>query len=426
MGVRNGIYKPAEFHGRGAKIVNMGELFAYPRLRAVPMRRIELNGNELERFGLQKHDLLFARRSLVAEGAGKCSIVMDVDGPTVFESSIIRARPDPSKANPIFLYYLWSSPLGAHLLGTIRRQVAVAGVTGKDLEQLEFPLPPISEQETIASVLGALDDKIEHNRKTAQELLHLAHAIFRAWFVDFEPVAAKAAGATSFPSMPHGVFDVLPTGFVDSDIGPVPEGWEVGRVGNLAELSKTQINPQNYPEEMFEHFSIPAFDAGMLPVAERGGAIKSSKFSVVPGCILLSKLNPRIPRVWLPSPVSSRRQIASTEFLVFVPRSPLDRHYLYCQFEQPSFREELAQDATGTSNSHQRVRPNDLLNKPVLVPPETIRSGFASIVDPLFALIAAHLSESTKMAEMRDYLLPKLLSGDVRVKVDTATPEVAP
>lgn len=177
---------------------------------------------------------------------------------------------------------------------------------------------------------------------------------------------------------------------------------------------------------MFEHFSIPAFDAGMLPVAERGGAIKSSKFSVVPGCILLSKLNPRIPRVWLPSPVSSRRQIASTEFLVFVPRSPLDRHYLYCQFEQPSFREELAQDATGTSNSHQRVRPNDLLNKPVLVPPETIRSGFASIVDPLFALIAAHLSESTKMAEMRDYLLPKLLSGDVRVKVDTATPEVAP
>ena len=97
-GVRNGIYKPVEYHGRGAQIVNMGELFAHPRLRAVPMRRIDVDGTELDRFGLNELDLLFARRSLVAEGAGKCSIVLEVNEPTVFESSIIRARPKSEEA----------------------------------------------------------------------------------------------------------------------------------------------------------------------------------------------------------------------------------------------------------------------------------------------------------------------------------------
>ena len=104
-GTRNGIYKPKEFHGRGVKMVNMGELFAHSRLRDVPMRRVELTGSETEKSGLAPGDLLFARRSLVAEGAGKCSIVLEVNEPTTFESSIIRARPDSTKADSHFLYY---------------------------------------------------------------------------------------------------------------------------------------------------------------------------------------------------------------------------------------------------------------------------------------------------------------------------------
>ena len=103
--------------------------------------------------------------------------------------------------------------------------------------------------------------------------------------------------------------------------------------------------------------------------------------------------------------------------LVFVPRSGFDRHYLYCQFQQSSFREELAQSASGTSNSHQRVRPVDVLHKAVIVPPSPVRKGFADIADPLFALSAANHAESATLAEVRDYLLPTLLSGQVRVEV---------
>lgn len=169
-------------------------------------------------------------------------------------------------------------------------------------------------------------------------------------------------------------------------------------------------------EELFKHFSIPAFDAGRNPVVERGVAIKSNKFLVLDGCVLLSKLNPRIPRVWLPPTTEGERQIASTEFLVLIPSEGFDRHYLYCQFQQPVFRDDLAQSASGTSNSHQRVRPNDLLAKPVVMPPAIARDSFQHIVAPLFALLASNHTESRKLAEMRDYLLPRLMDGRVRVR----------
>ena len=110
--LRNGIYKKKEFHGRGAKIVNMGELFAYPRLKDVEMKRVELTEKELEKSSLQNGDLIFARRSLTAEGAGKCTIVLEVKEPTTFESSIIRARLNTEIAEPEFYYYMFNSKFG--------------------------------------------------------------------------------------------------------------------------------------------------------------------------------------------------------------------------------------------------------------------------------------------------------------------------
>lgn len=157
--VRNGIDKPKEFHGQGTQIVNMGELFAYPRLRTVAMKRLLLSDSEQRRFGLEAGDLLFARRSLVAEGAGKCSVVLELSEATTFESSIIRARPDKRKANSLFLYYFFNSPSGLHVLDTIRRQVAVAGITGADLSRLKIRLPKVGEQRAIAEILSSFDDK---------------------------------------------------------------------------------------------------------------------------------------------------------------------------------------------------------------------------------------------------------------------------
>lgn len=225
-GTRNGIYKSKEFHGSGAKVVNMGELFANPRLRDVPMKRVQLSDRELEKSCLSAGDLLFARRSLVAEGAGKCIVVSEIKEATTFESSIIRARPNPKVTDSLFLYYLFNSPYGAYVLLTIRRQVAVSGITGTDLVELPIPLPPLAEQKAIATILGSLDDKIELNRRMNATLEAMARALFQSWFVDFDPVRAKLDGRKPTGLDPETAA-LFPDSFQNSPLGQIPHGWEV-------------------------------------------------------------------------------------------------------------------------------------------------------------------------------------------------------
>ena len=151
--------------------------------------------------------------------------MLDVDEPTTFESSIIRARPDSAKTEPLFLYYFFNSTAGLHCLDTIRRQVAVAGITGSDLSRLEIPIPPLPVQRAIAHILGTLDDKIELNRRMNETLEAMARAIFRSWFVDFDPVRAKAEGCD--PGLPKHIADLFPDRFEDSDLGEIPAGWGI-------------------------------------------------------------------------------------------------------------------------------------------------------------------------------------------------------
>ena len=188
------------------------------------MKRVKLSRSESRRFGVQVGDLLFARRSLVAEGAGKCSVVLNLDEPTTFESSIIRARPDDTKADFLFLYYFFNSPTGYHHLDTIRRQVAVAGITGRDLSCLEIPIPSLREQRTIAQILGTLDDKIELNRRMNETLEEMARALFKSWFVDFDPTRAKMESRDT--GLPEHIAKLFPSSFEVSEIGAVPR---VGR-----------------------------------------------------------------------------------------------------------------------------------------------------------------------------------------------------
>ncbi len=298
--VRNGIYKPKSFHGRGTKIVNMGELFGYPRLRAVPMKRVELSDSETDRFLLRPGDLLFARRSLVAEGAGKCSIVLELDEPTTFESSIIRARPDGEKSDSLYLYYFFNSPLGLQTLDSIRRQVAVAGITGSDLSQLEVRIPSPPKQRAIAHVLGTLDDKIELNRRMNETLEGIARAIFKSWFVDFDPVRAMAEGRD--PGLPMPLADLFPDHVVPSALGPTPAGWAVRPIGEVVQVvggsTPSTKEPAYWGGPHF--FATPKDLSGLAsPILLRTertiteeGASQISSGLLPPGTVLLSSRAP--------------------------------------------------------------------------------------------------------------------------------------
>jgi type I restriction enzyme S subunit len=238
------------------------------------------------------------------------------------------------------------------------------------------------EQQIIARVLGSLDDKIELHRRMNQTLDATALAIFKAGFVDFE---------------------------VTQD--------EAGTIQDLAEIGREIINPSDYPDTLFEHYSIPAFDAGKIPYPEKGSSIRSAKLSVPPGAVLLSKLNPRIPRVWLPSVDPSLHSICSTEFLVVSPKEfRSTKEFLYSLFCSSEFMDRFASRTTGTSGSHQRVRAEDLLRLKIQVPAREVCEQYSTIVRPVFEKAARNVEESRTLATLRDFLLPKLLSGEIRVR----------
>lgn len=168
--VRNGLTKPKAIRGSGVKMIAMGEIFAHSQIRNIEMDRVPVTAKEYESCRIYEQDLLFARQSLVLEGAGKCSIVSEVQEDTVFESHLIRARIDTSKANPYYIYYYFNSPHGKKNIQTIVEQVAAAGVRGSDLIRLSVPCPELAVQNKIADILRAIDEKIQQNNDINENL----------------------------------------------------------------------------------------------------------------------------------------------------------------------------------------------------------------------------------------------------------------
>ena len=411
--VRNGIYKRKEYRGHGMKIVNMGELFAHPRLGAVPMKRVSLSESEKERFSVVEGDLLFARRSLVAEGAGRCCVVLSVDEPTTFESSIIRARPDPTRSDSLFLYYFFNSPLGMHLLDTIRRQVAVAGITGKDLSELAIPVPSVPEQRAIASILGTLDDKIELNRRMNETLEAMARALFKSWFVDFDPVRAKMEGHDT--SLPRDIAVLFPDRLVDSAMGEIPEGWQVTTLAECIEvnprrsLRKGQTAPYLPMAKMPTHGHMPD------SVAARPFG---SGMRFVNGDTLVARITPCLENgktAYVDFLTDEEIGWGSTEYIVLRPKPPLPNQFAYCLARSARFREFAIQNMSGTSG-RQRVPPAALRGFLIVVPPRRLAAGFGEVAGSLFERASKAGHESRTLAALRDALLPKLISGEARLR----------
>lgn len=292
--------------------------------------------------------------------------------------SIVRARPD--LCLPGYLLSYLTHPTVKEYIESFNSGGSRRAITKGHIESFLVPLPPLPEQGWIGQVLGALDGKVELGRQMNRTLEAMARTIFKSWFVDTEVRSREA--------------------LVD-----------------LLVLHREILEPSASPGEWFDHYSIPAFDEDRSPVRELGSGIKSNKFLVPEGAILLSKLNPRIPRVWRPRLGKERRSISSTEFLVVTPRQQReDRDFLYSFFCSEEFMEIFASRATGTSGSHQRVRPEDLLVMRCPAPDPEVRRRYSEVVGPMFERFDANLEESRTLAALRDALLPKLLSGEIRVK----------
>jgi type I restriction enzyme S subunit len=330
---------------------------------------------------------------------------------------MVLLRPNSNKVDFRFLRYWLSAPVMTSYVHGFRDGTVAERLNLPTIRALPVLLPSLTEQHAIAHILGTLDDKIELNRRMNETLEAMARAIFKSWFVDFDPVRAKAEDRD--PALPKHIADLFPDSLEDSELGEIPAGWEVGTIGGFASLSRNGINPGDFPDETFEHFSIPAFDEGQTPKCELGDTIKSNKYLIPPDAVLLSKLNPRIPRLWLPVIRDNPRAVCSTEFLVVSPRVEASREYIYGFLSSEAFTDVFETLVTGTSGSHQRVKPEGLLSMNVVIPSKSVIQHFSEVVQPLLARADRAREQSETLAAVRDTLLPKLISGALRVK-DTA------
>jgi type I restriction enzyme S subunit len=267
----------------------------------------------------------------------------------------------------------------------------------EDVKQLPIPLPSREVRETVVDILGALDDKIELNRRMNETLEEMAQTLYRHWFVDFGPFQDREFKDTE-------------------ELGPIPKGWEVKPLESIVTIELDNIDPQDFPDEEFDYYSFSAYDENRYPKLEVGGEIGSRKSLVKRRKVMVSRLNPGDYRIWTVYPDGDRRGITSTEFIHFVPNDPELWGYLNCHLRSEGFKAEFRRHASGTTGSRQRVRrrtPNDF---GTVIPSEDMLETFGKKVNPVWDLIHFNREENQTLAETRDYLLPKLISGEIEVE----------
>jgi type I restriction enzyme, S subunit len=291
-----------------------------------------------------------------------------------------------------FLYYLLkanTAHLVAHATGT-----TFAELSGSTLRGLKFTFPPPREQQAIASILGSLDDKIELNRRTNATLEEIARTLFKSWFVDFDPVRVKMEGRPP-PGMDAETASLFPDSFEDSVLGPVPEGWQVGTLGDHLELS--------YGRALKEEVRAP----GPIPVYGSNGQIgwHSEALVIGPGIVVGRKGNPGIV-TWC---ATSFFPIDTTFYVT--PLNPTtSRLFLYHLLKLQDLT------ALNSDSAVPGLNRNAAYTRRVIWPSAQTIAAFDQVVEPFFSAAHARTLESHTLSTIRDTLLPKLLSGEIQLE----------
>ena len=318
---------------------------------------------------------------------------------------ILRGKPDVAD-DTFLLACLNNADIKPFVTGAAQPKLSQA-----NLRRIEVSLPPLPVQQRIACILSAYDELMENSQRRIRLLEAMARALYREWFVHFRYPGHEKVPLVRPPSCPGGASP--------KPDGDIPQGWE-GTFGDIALMDREGVNPSDFPDELFEHFSIPAFDDGRTPAVELGETILSNKYCIDSSCVLLSKLNPRIPRIWLPEPTGTRRAITSTEFLVLKPKTGFTREFIYAKCCSEEFVGQFTSLAIGTSTSHQRVKPENLLAIPSTVPDRKAVEQFTKLVAPLLAMSEQLRAKIQNLRRTRDLLLPRLLSGQVELETEAA------
>ncbi len=324
----------------------------------------------------------------------------------VLSQSQMKLRPDASIADPMFLYYQFLSPMQQAYIDANAIRVGVPHTNLGILRDTPCLVPPLPEQKAIAHILGSFDDKIDLTRKTTETLEAMAKALFKSWFVDFDPVRAKAEGRPT--GLPDEISDLFPDSFEDSELGEIPIGWspsclsEVGTVtmgqspnGDSCTLVPNGLPLLNGPTE-FGEFS-------PVPVQYTCDPKKESRSGELLFCVRGSttgRMN------W------SNQSYAIGRGLATIGPHGID-HPLMLRMLMEECLPDLLAKATGST--FPSVSKLDIESIPFVLPGQTIRILFSEICHGIYECLASHSKQTETLSQIRDALLPKLISGELRI-----------
>jgi len=363
----------------------------------------------LSKYLLKEGDIVFSRVGSVDRSA----YVSSKENGWMFSGRLLRVREKSQSTFSHFLHYLLTNQAIKKYIRKIAVGATMPSLNTAILSEIPLTLPPLPEQKAIAAVLSAFDDKIELLREQNQTLETLAQTIFKEWFVHFNFPFDFAQGKPDPNGKPY-----RDNGgeMVDSELGKIPKGWRVGGIRVLVQHIKKSIKPLEYSNREFLHYSLPAFDSGKRPEKQKGSEINSGKYIVAENCFLVSKLNPATPRVWVVME-ASEKSICSTEFQVIKPVKFELFGFVYGALTSYLIIHELSARAHGTSGSHQRVKPEDILDCPIFIPSNYLIEKYSEITNTHLEKINENLKQIQTLSQIRDTLLPKLMNGEIRVKL---------
>lgn len=363
------------------------------------MELVHVSPKELETFSVKPNDLLFARQSLIAEGAGKCSIVLGAPQPTVFESHLIRVRLNYELCDPVYYYYFLSSQIGRGLVQGMVMEVAASGIRGSDLAKINVPYPPLATQRRVSSILTAYDDLIEVNNQRIKVLEETAREIYKEWFVRMRfPAAGGKPGHTD-------------TKFVKG----VPEGWAIENCYSIAEVRGggtplttnseywdgpiSFFTPSDHPESVFtfqteKNITVKGLENSSTRLFPKYTTFITARGTVGNICMSGSEMAMNQSCFGL---ISKERNDC---FFVFMFVDLMIKY--------------LKQVASGAT--FDAITLNTFKNYKSHIPNRELRIHFHEMTSPLFLIIETLIQQNTQLRQIRDRLLPRLISGKLPVE----------
>ena len=334
----------------------------------------------------------------------------------VYASYLIRFRVEQRNADPAFIWYNMRTRRWQDFINSSKTGSAQAGANAKVLGLFPLTLPPLAEQKTIAAVLGALDDKIELNRRMNATLEAMARALFQCWFVDFDPIRAKLDGRPP-AALDPATAALFPEHLEDSPLGHIPKGWTAQRLPDAIEVNPRRTLKSGTIAPYLDMKNLPTQGHSADEVIDREFT-SGTKFQN--GDTLLARITPCLENGktgYVDFLEDGLVGWGSTEYIILSPKPPLPPQFGYLLARSDALRTHAIQNMTGTSG-RQRV-PSECFNTFWLaVPPRNIAHRFDELTAPLMAKIKANSTESRTLATLRDTLLPKLLSGELGAKSD--------